>query len=95
MRVSFAEAEARVTAVPGVFECAVAGATHPESGEALVLFVVPKEGAKLALEDIRRHLPAHWMLDSVHFVAELPKNAHGKVSRASLKKLQVNDHEPA
>jgi acyl-coenzyme A synthetase/AMP-(fatty) acid ligase len=95
MRVSFAEAEARVTAMPEVFECAAIGAAHPESGEALVLFVVPKEGVKLALEDIRRHLPAHWMLDSVHFVTELPKNAHGKIARASLKKLHRTDHEPA
>jgi acyl-CoA synthetase (AMP-forming)/AMP-acid ligase II len=95
MRVSFAEAEARVTAIPEVFECAAAGATHPESGEALVLFVVPKEGAQLAMEDIRRHLPAHWTIDSVHFVAELPKNAHGKISRTSLKTLRKTDHEPA
>ena len=84
MRVSFAEAETRVAAMPGVFECAAIGTTHPESGEALVLFVVPKEGAKLELEDVRRHLPAHWVLDSVRFVAELPKNAHGKISRAAL-----------
>jgi acyl-coenzyme A synthetase/AMP-(fatty) acid ligase len=95
MRVSFAEVEARVTAMPEVFECAAAGTTHPESGEALVLFVVPKEGAKPALEDIRRHLPAHWMLDSVHFVAELPKNAHGKISRTALKTPPRAEHEHA
>ena len=84
LRVSFAEAEARVTAMPQVFECAAAGAPHPESGEALVLFVVLKEGAKLAPEDIRRQLPAQWALDSVHFVSDLPKNAHGKITCGSL-----------
>jgi acyl-CoA synthetase (AMP-forming)/AMP-acid ligase II len=94
-RVSFAEVEARVTAMPEVFECAAAGTTHPESGEALVLFVVLKEGAKLVLEDIRRHLPAHWALDSVHFVANLPKNAHGKISRPSLSTPARTEHGPA
>jgi acyl-CoA synthetase (AMP-forming)/AMP-acid ligase II len=95
IRVSFAEAEARVTAMPEVFECAAAGTTHSEYGEALVLFVVPKQGAKLALEDIRHHLPAHWALDSVHFIADLPKNAHGKISRASLTAPTRPGHGPA
>ncbi|HXD00909.1 MAG TPA: class I adenylate-forming enzyme family protein [Verrucomicrobiae bacterium] len=94
-RVSFTEAEARVMAMPEVFECAATGTSHPEAGEALILFVVLREGAKLALEDIRRHLPAHWALDSVHFVAELPKNTHGKVSRTALKAKPRLDHEPA
>ena len=39
-RVSLAEVEARVTAIPGVYECAARGVDHPEAGEALVLFIV-------------------------------------------------------
>jgi acyl-coenzyme A synthetase/AMP-(fatty) acid ligase len=95
MRVSFAEVEARVTAMPEVCECAAAGTNHPESGEALVLFIVPKEESKLVLEDIRHRLPAHWALDSVHFVADLPKNAQGKIHRVSLSARAGTDHGPA
>jgi long-chain acyl-CoA synthetase len=84
IRVSLAEVEARVTAIPGVYECAAHGVEHPEAGEALVLFVVPDEGARIPEEEIRRHLPAHWAVDSIRMVSELPKTSAGKVSISSL-----------
>jgi len=83
-RVSFAEVEAQVAALPGVLECAAQAVAHPESGEALALLVVPKEGARLAWDQMRPRLPAHWSFDSVRFVPELPKTANGKLSRAAL-----------
>jgi acyl-CoA synthetase (AMP-forming)/AMP-acid ligase II len=84
LRVSFAEVEAKVAAIPGVLECAAQAVPHPESGEALFLAVVPKAGTPLVWEEMRRQLPAHWAFDSVRFVAEIPKTANGKVSRAAL-----------
>lgn len=39
-RVSLAEVEEKVSAVPGVYECAAAAVGHPEAGEALALFIV-------------------------------------------------------
>ena len=84
MRVSFPEVEARVTAIPGVYECVARAVSHPEAGEALVLFIVPDHGAKVGLEEVRRHLPAHWAIDSVRLVAELPKTATGKIALSSL-----------
>ncbi len=84
IRVSLAEVEARVTAIPGVYECAARGVDHPEAGEAFFLFVVPDEGARILDEEIRRHLPAHWTLDSVRIVSELPKTSTGKISRSLL-----------
>ena len=84
IRVSLAEAEARVTAIPGVYECAGRGVEHPEAGEALVLFVVPEEGTSIPEEEIRRHLPAHWAVDSIRMVDELPKTSAGKISLSSL-----------
>ena len=84
VRVSFAEVEERVTAIAGVYECAVRAVAHPEAGEALVLFLVPDEGVTLAEEEIRRHLPAHWALDSIRIVSELPKTSAGKISLSSL-----------
>jgi len=84
LRVSFAEVEAKVAAIPGVLECAAQAVAHPESGEAAVLLVVPQAGARLAWDEMRRRLPAHWSFDSVRFVAELPKTANGKLARSAL-----------
>ena len=84
LRVSFAEVEEKVTAIPGVYECAAGAVDHPEAGEALVLFIVPDGGAKIVLEDVRHHLPAHWALDSIRVVSELPKTSTGKIARSSL-----------
>lgn len=84
MRVSFPEVEARVTAIPGVYECVARAIDHPEAGEALVLFIVPDQGASIALEEVRRHLPAHWPIDSIRLVSELPKTSAGKIALSSL-----------
>jgi acyl-CoA synthetase (AMP-forming)/AMP-acid ligase II len=83
-RVSFAEAEAKVGAIPGVFECAAQAVPHPESGEALALLVVPEPGVELLWEQMRPRLPAHWSFGPVRFVKELPKTANGKIARSAL-----------
>ena len=88
VRVSFAEAETMVAAMPGVYECAACAVAHADAGEALQLFIVAHAGATVAAGDVRRHLPAHWALDSVHLVSELPKTSTGKIARASLQNLQ-------
>ncbi len=89
VRVSFSQAEAAVSAIPGVLECAAQAVAHPEAGEALVLHVVPKTGVTLVWDEMRRQLPAHWAYDSVRFVPELPKTANGKLARSALSK-QLN-----
>lgn len=83
-RVSFAEVEQRVVTIPGVYDCAAVAVDHPEAGEALALFVVPDPGVAIAAEEVRRRLPAHWTLDSVHLVSQLPMTATGKVARSVL-----------
>ena len=83
-RVSFPEVEARVSAIPGVYECVARATEHPEAGEALVIFIVPDQGAKIGMEEVRRHLPAHWAIDSVRLVNELPKTSAGKIALSSL-----------
>jgi acyl-coenzyme A synthetase/AMP-(fatty) acid ligase len=82
--VSFAEVEERVATIPGVYECATLAVNHPEAGEALVLFIVPDQGASIVEEEVRRHVPAHWTLDSIRLVSELPKTSVGKIARSSL-----------
>ena len=84
MRVSFAEVEQRVASIPGVYECAALATDHADAGEALVLYVVPDAGKRIEPKDLRRHLPAHWALDSIHLISELPKNGAGKIDRRSL-----------
>jgi acyl-CoA synthetase (AMP-forming)/AMP-acid ligase II len=84
IRVSYSEVEERVAAIPGVYECAALAVEHPEAGEALVLFVVADQGARIDVEDVRRHLPAHWTLDSIRSISELPKTSAGKIARPAL-----------
>jgi acyl-CoA synthetase (AMP-forming)/AMP-acid ligase II len=91
-RVSLTEVEARVAAIAGVRECAVAGVPHPEAGEALAVFIVKEDGdsdgAALVepalVEKIRQALPAQWTCASVRVVAELPRTANGKIARSEL-----------
>jgi acyl-CoA synthetase (AMP-forming)/AMP-acid ligase II len=84
IRVSFPEVEARVSTLPGIYECAARATTHREAGEALVLYIVPDRGAIIDIEDVRRHLPAHWAIDSIRLLPELPKTAAGKVALSAL-----------
>ncbi|MGA2372303.1 MAG: class I adenylate-forming enzyme family protein [Candidatus Korobacteraceae bacterium] len=84
VRVNFAEVEARVAAVPGVYECAASAVAHPEAGEALVLYIVPDKTADRVADRVRRILPVHWTCDSIRIVSELPKTSSGKVSREAL-----------
>ena len=84
IRVSFPEVEAKVAAIPGVYECVARAASHPEAGEALVLFIVPDHGVSIGMDEIRRHVPAHWAIDSIRIVSELPKTSAGKIAISSL-----------
>lgn len=94
IRVSLAEVEARVTAISGVYECAACGVDHPEAGEALVLFVVPNEGATILEEEIRRPLPVHWVFDSIRIVSELPRTSTGKIAISSLASMAKTCLQP-
>lgn len=84
VRINFAEVEARVAAVPGVYECAAAAVAHPEAGEALVLYVVPQANEDSVADRVRRSLPIHWTCDSIRIVSEIPKTDNGKISRQAL-----------
>jgi acyl-CoA synthetase (AMP-forming)/AMP-acid ligase II len=90
-RVSLAEVEAKVAAIPGVHECAAAGVQHPEAGEALALFIVEDRvednRAHTVVERVRRALPPQWTCTSVKVVTELPKTANGKIARSQLQTL--------
>ena len=91
-RVSLAEIEGRVAALPGVFECGACATDHHEAGDALMLMVVAEPEARIDAEEIRRSLPAHWTVDSIRLVSELPKTATGKLVRSSLLDWARNGH---
>lgn len=74
-----------------VRECAVVGRTHPDWGEEVLAFVaaIPGSGLTAAALDAlclsriaRFKRPKHY-----RFVAELPKNAYGKVLKTALRDL--------
>jgi acyl-CoA synthetase (AMP-forming)/AMP-acid ligase II len=87
VRVSFGEVEAKVAAVPGVYECAAIATRHPEAGEALALFIVADDGASIVAERVRRALPPQWTCVSVRVVPELPKTENGKIARSQLRTM--------
>ena len=84
IRVGFAEIEATVAQVRGVLECAALVVPHAEAGEALALYVVAATEADDVVAAVRRELPAKWLCDSITLVAELPRNARGKLIRSRL-----------
>jgi malonyl-CoA/methylmalonyl-CoA synthetase len=80
------EVEEALDAVPGVTESAVIGVPHPDFGEGIVaVYTGTADGLELeaALADqlARFKQPKHYVR-----VAELPRNAMGKVQKAELRK---------
>ena len=94
VRVSFAEIETRVTASPGVCECAATAVEHAEAGEAVALYVVAERGAHDVITSIRRNMPPEWVCDFVSLVAELPRNFHGKLMRSRLGGIVRGQNSP-
>jgi acyl-CoA synthetase (AMP-forming)/AMP-acid ligase II len=88
LRVSFAGVEAKVAAIPGIYECAATAVPHPEAGEALALFVVADRGVKDVVGRVRHALPPQWTCTSVNVVPELPKTANGKIARFQLQPMK-------
>jgi long-chain acyl-CoA synthetase len=88
LRVSFAEVEAKLAAIPGIYQCAATALPHPEAGEALALFIVPETGVNNVVERVRQALPPQWTCGSVNVVARLPETANGKIERFQLQTTQ-------
>ena len=84
-----AEIEGFINDMPGVAESAVVGVPHPDFGEAVVAVVVAKPGATLQGSDIAAALKgqiANFKVPKlVDVVAELPRNAMGKVQKNLLR----------
>ncbi len=72
----------------GVVEVAVIGVEDDEFGQRLKAFAVLDEGAEVSEEDLKAHVKAHLAgykaPREVEFVAELPRNATGKILKREL-----------
>ncbi|MFZ2052736.1 MAG: AMP-binding protein [Candidatus Aminicenantales bacterium] len=86
--VSPKEVENALTEISAVREAAVVGVEDPITGQAVKAFVVLKGASRLKPDDIRRlsarSLESFMVPKHVEFRKDLPKNAHGKVSKRDL-----------
>lgn len=76
---------------PAVAECSVVGRPHPEWGEEVVAFVVPRHDAKLGPAELDRlcldNIARFKRPKDYRFVDALPKNNYGKILKTELRKL--------
>jgi malonyl-CoA/methylmalonyl-CoA synthetase len=88
------EVEAEIDALPGVLEAAVIGAPHPDFGEGVTAIVALRPGAILSEGDVlaalQTRLASYKRPKRVLFVADLPRNAMGKVQKAALREAYKN-----
>jgi malonyl-CoA/methylmalonyl-CoA synthetase len=85
------EVEDVVDQLPGVKESAVFGVRDPDFGEVVAVAVVldhggPAVDAGLVASHVRSQLASFKVPRIVHFVAELPRNAMGKVQKVVLRR---------
>ncbi|MFF6522178.1 hypothetical protein ACET4T_00280 [Pseudomonas aeruginosa] len=89
-RIERGEVEAALLAHPRVREAAVIVAGGGMDA-ALWAFLVPSDGEAVSLIELKRHcaerLPRYMIVDRAKTLAELPRNANGKVDRFKLKAL--------
>ncbi|MER8187605.1 AMP-binding protein [Kitasatospora sp. NPDC094015] len=87
------EVEQALATHPDVLDCAVAGAPDPDRGAVVKAYVVLREGVApdartvRALQDfVKQAIAPYKYPRAVEFVAELPRNASGKLNRAELRR---------
>jgi len=89
-RVEIGDVEAPLSAFPEVIQAVVVPRKHDKYGCTLHAFVMLKEGARLAAEEVLRRLsaqlPAYMVPADVIFRADYPYTSTGKVDRQQLKR---------
>ncbi|HSV20367.1 MAG TPA: malonyl-CoA synthase [Casimicrobiaceae bacterium] len=87
------EIEERLDRLEGVAESAVIGVPDPDFGEAVVAVLVPREGAALderaVIGSLRGEMASFKIPKRVYVVAELPRNAMGKVQKNLLRETYM------
>jgi len=89
------EIEFVLDALPGVSESAVIGLPHPDFGEAVTAVVVPRQGVQLdesaIIAKLKRELANYKVPKRVIVLADLPRNAMGKVQKNVLRQTYAAD----
>ncbi|BDI07321.1 malonate--CoA ligase [Sphaerotilus microaerophilus] len=84
-----AEIEGYLNDLPGVAESAVVGVPHPDFGEAVIAVIVPKPGATpdadALVAALKSQIANYKVPKRAFIVAELPRNAMGKVQKNLLR----------
>jgi acetyl-CoA synthetase len=99
-RVGPAEVEAALTSHPAVIEAAAIGVPHPVKGEALVCFVVLRNGLTLSetlsrelVDRVGEQLGKALRPAAVHALPELPKTRNAKILRRVIRAV-FTGHDP-
>ncbi len=87
--ISTVELENLAMAHPAIKDAAVIAARHKKWDERPLLIVVPKDGASFTNDDMRAFYDGKvakwWVPDAVEIVAEIPRNATGKIRKNVLR----------
>lgn len=93
-RIGTAEIESAAVSTPFAAEAAVVGMADPVKGEAIVIFVILKQGykpddslKKQIIDSIRTQIGSFATPQEVYFVDKLPKTRSGKIMRRILKAI--------
>ncbi len=90
--ISTIEVEQAVVSHPAVLEAAVVGVPDDRWGERPKAFVVLKQDAEVAQDELIEHVRgviAHYKApDRVEFVEELPKTSTGKIQKFALREKE-------
>jgi acetyl-CoA synthetase len=93
-RIGTAEIESAVVVTPFAAEAAVVGMVDPVKGEAIVIFVILKEGykpddslKKNIIDSVRTQIGPFATPQEIYFVEKLPKTRSGKIMRRILKAI--------
>jgi len=98
-RIGTAELESSIVSYHDVAEAAVCGIPHEIKGEAIIAFVVLKEGTQKNDEELRKEIikvvregvGAIATPEQIYFVSKLPKTRSGKIMRRLLKSIAKNE----
>ncbi|HEV7690026.1 MAG TPA: AMP-binding protein [Hyphomonadaceae bacterium] len=84
------EIELVLDEMPGVTESAVIGLAHPDFGEGVCAVVIGKGDEAAMIAECRKKLAAFKTPKRIIFVADLPRNAMGKVQKNLLRQQHVD-----
>ncbi|WP_420887492.1 acetate--CoA ligase [Candidatus Nitrosotenuis aquarius] len=97
-RIGTAELESSLVSHNSISEAAVCGIPDEIKGEAIIAFLVPKEGVMVSdslkaqvIDVVRKDIGAIATPQSIYFVSKLPKTRSGKIMRRLLKAIASNE----